>query len=95
MRIDQVIIRPVLTEKATNLVKDKVYTFEVNPKANKFQIAESLEKLFQVKVGTVRVARRAGKVRKTGRKMIPKKTASRMIAYIKVKEGKIDLFPQA
>lgn len=95
MRIDQIIIKPVLTEKATNLVKNKVYTFEVNPKANKFQIAESLEKLYQIKVGAVRVARRAGKVRKTGRKMIPKKTVPRKIAYIQVKEGKIDLFPQA
>lgn len=95
MRIDQIIIKPILTEKATNLVKNKVYTFEVNPKANKFQIAESLEKLYQIKVGVVRVARRAGKVRKTGKKMIPKKTVPRKIAYIQVKEGKIDLFPQA
>ena len=95
MRIDQIIIKPILTEKATNLVKNKVYTFEVNPKANKYQIAESLEKLYQIKVGVVRVARRAGKVRKTGKKMIPKKTVPRKIAYIQVKEGKIDLFPQA
>lgn len=95
MRLDQIIIKPVLTEKATNLVKNKIYTFEVNPKANKFQIAESLEKLYQVKVGIVRVAMRSGKVRKTGKKMIPKKTTPRKIAYIQVKEGKIDLFPQA
>ena len=95
MRLDQIIIKPVLTEKATNLLKNKIYTFEVNPKANKFQIAESLEKLYQIKVGHIRVARRAGKVRKTGRKMMPKKTVARTIAYIQVKEGKIDLFPQA
>jgi len=94
MQINDVIIAPVLTEKATNLVKEHVYMFEVNLKANKFQIKEILEKIYKVKVSDVRVMIRKGKSRKFGRKMTTKKLADRKIAFIKLKEGKIDLFPQ-
>ncbi|MFH0979636.1 MAG: 50S ribosomal protein L23 [Candidatus Roizmanbacteria bacterium] len=94
MKINDVIIAPILTEKATNLVKDQVYMFEVNLKANKFQIKEILEKLYKVKVSDVRLMIRKGKSRKFGRRMTTKKLADRKIAFIKLKEGKIDLFPQ-
>ncbi|PIQ72766.1 50S ribosomal protein L23 [Candidatus Roizmanbacteria bacterium CG_4_10_14_0_2_um_filter_36_35] len=94
MKINDVIIAPVLTEKATNLVKDQVYMFKVNSKANKYQIKEILEKIYKVKVSDVRVMVRKGKTRKFGRKMTAKKLADRKIAFVKLKEGKIDLFPQ-
>jgi len=95
MKINNVIIAPVLTEKATGLVKDQVYMFEVNSKANKFQIKEVLEKLYPVKVATIRVMVRKGKSRRAGRRMTTKRLSDRKIAFIKLKEGKIDLFPQA
>jgi large subunit ribosomal protein L23 len=94
MLINKILVRPILTEKATNLVQSQVYMFEVDKKANKFQIKQALEKLYKVKTGAVKIMVRKGKKRKTGKKMIIKKMADRKIAFVKLLEGKIDLFPQ-
>ena len=94
MKTDQILIRPVLTEKATNLVKTNFYSFIVNDHANKHQIKNIIEKFYKVKVDDVRISIRKGKMKKSGRKMILKKMPNIKIAYIKLKEGKIDLFPQ-
>lgn len=95
MNIKEVIISPVLTEKATEETKNKVYMFNVNLKANKLQIKETIEKIYKVKVIGVRIMIRKGRNKKSGRKMLIKKTSNRKIAYVKLKEGKIDIFPQA
>ena len=95
MKMNEVILQPVVTEKATELVQSNVYTFIVHEDANKNQIREVLEKLYKVKVGTVKVTLRKGKVKKVGKKMILKKQPNKKIAYVKLIEGKIDLFPQA
>ena len=95
MRINDVIIAPVLTEKSTNLVKDQIYMFEVHLKATKYQIKEVLEKLYSVKSSNMRTMVRKGKVRKVGKKMILKKITDKKIAFVKVVKGKIDIFPQA
>ena len=94
MLINEILIKPILTEKATNLVQNQVYMFEVDKRANKFQIKQALEKLYKVKTGAVKIMIRKGKAKKTGKKMRIKKTADRKIAFIKLIEGKIDLFPQ-
>ncbi|KKP60694.1 MAG: 50S ribosomal protein L23 [Candidatus Roizmanbacteria bacterium GW2011_GWA2_34_18] len=94
MLINKVLIKPILTEKATNLVQSNVYMFEVDKRANKFQIKQALEKLYKVKTGAVKIMIRKGKERKTGKKMRIKKMADRKIAFIRLIEGKIDLFPQ-
>lgn len=95
MQIDQILIKPILTEKATKLARNKVYMFEVNRKVNKFQIKEAIEKLYPVRVNEVKIVVRKGKERKVGRKMSIKRLPDMKIAYIKLKEGKIDVFPQA
>lgn len=51
--IDDVIRRPVITEKNTLLMEGDQYTFEVAPAANKIQIKEAVEKLFNVRVKAV------------------------------------------
>ncbi len=93
--LDRTIVKPVLTEKATNLAKTNTYTFEVAVNANKFQIANVLEKIYKVKVGSVRVMMRSGKTRRAGRKMQTRVLPSRKLAYVTLKEGTIDLFPKA
>lgn len=95
MNIKDVIIGPVMTEKATDLVKNSVYMFNVNLKASKLQVKEIVEKVYKVKVKDIRVMIRKGKMKKTGKKMLSKKRADKKIAYVKLKEGKIDIFPQA
>lgn len=77
------------------LAQKKVYMFQVHRGANKFQIKKSVEELYPVKVKEVAVTTRKGKTRRIGRKMSPKKTPDRKIAFITLKEGKFDMFPQA
>ncbi|HVR29593.1 MAG TPA: 50S ribosomal protein L23 [Thermoanaerobaculia bacterium] len=67
MRIQDVIRRPLITEKSTELRDTGVVAFEVDPRANKIQIKKAIEAQFQRKVSAVRVARFAGKERRQGR----------------------------
>ncbi|OGK52318.1 50S ribosomal protein L23 [Candidatus Roizmanbacteria bacterium RIFCSPLOWO2_01_FULL_44_13] len=94
MKINETIIAPVLTEKATNLVKKQVFMFLVNPKASKSQIREVLENLYSVKVSSVRTMTKKGKEVKRGKRMTTKKLSDQKIAFVKLKEGKLDMFPQ-
>ena len=52
--IYDVIIRPIITEKASGLVENLQYTFEVARTANKSEIKEAVEKIFNVNVVEVR-----------------------------------------
>ena len=68
MRIQEVIRRPLITEKSTELRDDKgVIAFEVARSANKIQVKRAVEAQFKVKVAEVRIANVHGKVRRQGR----------------------------
>lgn len=55
-------IKPIVTEKATAYAeKQNCYTFAVSPNANKFQIKDIVEKLYNVRVDKVNIANYAGK----------------------------------
>jgi large subunit ribosomal protein L23 len=96
MQINQIIIRPIITEKATRLVQSSVYTFEVHEKANKFQVEKTLSELYGVKISQISIVKRKGKTRRVGRRMKTKQLPDMKIAYVTVKEGKLSsLFPQA
>jgi large subunit ribosomal protein L23 len=56
-----VILSPVITEKATNASEHNKVIFKVAPHATKPQIKEAVEKLFDVKVKSVNTLRRRGK----------------------------------
>ena len=61
----QVVLRPMITEKATHLSeRHNAYTFEVSPLATKTEIKEAVETLFNVKVADVRTQNRRGKLRR-------------------------------
>ncbi len=94
MKIEEVIIGPVLTEKATNLAAGKIYMFNVHKNSTKQKVKNALEKLYQVKIEKISVITRKGKKRRTGQRMVTKTLPSKKIVYVKVTEGKIDLFPQ-
>lgn len=68
MRLQEVIRRPLLTEKSTELRDERnIVAFEVDPRANKVEIRRAVEAQFKVAVAEVRVARMHGKVRRQGR----------------------------
>jgi len=92
MQAHEVILKPLLTEKTTAATEaNNTYAFEVNKKANKYQIKNAIETYFDVKVSNVRTAIIAGKVKRAGRHI--KKTSSWKKAYIKVQDGqKIELY---
>jgi len=58
---------PVLTEKATIMMEQNKYTFEVTPKSTKTQIKAAIEDLFQVKVVKVNTALQPRKKRRVGK----------------------------
>jgi len=61
----QVVLRPLITEKATHLSeRHNAYTFEVHPLATKTEIKNAIEVLFDVKVDDVRTQNRRGKLRR-------------------------------
>ena len=63
----QVIIRPLVTEKGTHQAQVfNAYPFQVNLKANKAEIKQAVEKIYNVKVKDVRTSNRKGKPRRRG-----------------------------
>lgn len=62
-----VILRPVVTEKATRLMEENKYTFLVPLTVNKVQIRQAVEQIFKVKVTDVNTMRILGKVKRMGR----------------------------
>ncbi len=57
----EVLVRPMITEKATRLGGENKYAFQVRNHANKVQIKEAVEKGFNVKVAAVNVMNMKGK----------------------------------
>jgi len=95
MQIDQIIIKPLLTEKTTSQVKNNIYTFLVNKDANKFQIKRALEELYSIKIGEIKIVNRKGKKIKVGRMRKEKKLPNVKVAYVKLLKGNLDVFPKA
>ena len=83
-------IRPIITEKA-NQASEKLnrYTFAVSPDANKFQIKDVIEKLYNVRVVKVNTALYAGKrkSRYTKAGLIRGRKPAYKKAYVTVAEG--------
>jgi large subunit ribosomal protein L23 len=66
--INEVIVRPLVTEKShEQLDRLGAYTFVVAKDANKIEIAQAVEKQFNVKVRDVRTMRYAGKAKRMGK----------------------------
>ena len=66
MLAEEVIVRPVVTEKSNDELQQGKYTFEVNKKATKVDIAKAVEKLFEVKVLKVNTMTVKGKEKRVG-----------------------------
>ncbi len=61
-----IIIRPVISEKTYGLLDENKYTFIVDPRANKTQIKQAIEGIFDVKVLGVNTMNRPGKRKRRG-----------------------------
>ena len=83
--VHDVIIRPVLTEKAYDGFADKKYVFEVAINATKTEIKQAIETIFGVKVERVNTARQIGKVKRMG--LHSGRRAEVKKAYVKLTES--------
>ncbi len=70
MNIYQVLKRPVITEKSDYQRDDSQYVFEVDRRANKHQIKEAVETIFDVRVVAVNTMNVKPKFRHLGRKVV-------------------------
>lgn len=90
------IVKPLVTEKVTDLTeKHNVFCFVVRPEANKLQIKNEVEALYNVKVVSVNTVNYAGKnkSRYTKAGLLRGKTNAFKKAYVTLKEGEsIDFF---
>ena len=75
MNVYQVLKRPILTEKSDYQRDDNQYVFEVDRQANKLQIKEAVEAIFDVEVLAVNTMTMKPKRRRLGRKMITTRPA--------------------
>jgi large subunit ribosomal protein L23 len=81
-----VIKRPIITEKGLDQKEDKgILCFEIDVKANKGDVKEAIEKLFKVKVASVKTLSFYGKERRRGRYSGYKRDWKK--AYVKLKPG--------
>ncbi|MDJ0843186.1 MAG: 50S ribosomal protein L23 [Crocosphaera sp.] len=86
------VIKPIITEKATLQLEQNKYVFDVLPKATKPEIKAAIESLFDVKVTGVNTIRPPRKKRRVGRFIGHKPLYKR--AIVTLEEGdSIELFP--
>lgn len=86
MNANQIIRRPLVTEKSTILREEEnVLAFEVAGSANKIQVKQAVEELFKVKVEEVRLFNVRGKMKRMG-KFVGKRRDWRK-AYVRLKDG--------
>ena len=85
-----VILKPVITEKSMEDMSAKKYTFLVHPEANKTQIKEAVEKMFEgTKVANVNTMNLEAKTRRRG--MTFGKTAAKKKAIVQLTEDSADI----
>ena len=90
IRYYAVILKPIVTEKSMNAMGEKKYTFMVHPEANKSQIKEAVEKMFEgTKVKSVNTMNMDGKNKRRG--MVVGKTAKSKKAIVALTEDSKDI----
>ncbi|MBR6711789.1 MAG: 50S ribosomal protein L23 [Selenomonadaceae bacterium] len=91
MEARDILIRPLITERGTDLMQDNKFVFVVDKRANKIQIAQAVKEVFNVTVEAVNTMNVKGKTKSRGRTM--GKTSSYKKAIVKLAEGQtIELF---
>lgn len=92
MELYSIIRRPLVTEKSTiSREKANQYLFEVDPSATKIEIQNAVEKLFKVKVASVRTLNVLGKKKRVGRHMGKRKDWKKAMVTL-APGSRIDVF---
>lgn len=67
MEARDILFRPIVTERSTELMEEGKYVFAVDKRANKIQIAQAVAEIFNVKVVSVNTMNVMGKKKRVGR----------------------------
>ncbi|HUA94067.1 MAG TPA: 50S ribosomal protein L23 [Acidimicrobiales bacterium] len=93
---EQVLVRPVVSEKSYALMEDGVYVFVVAPSATKIDVRRAVERAFGVRVKSVNTLNRKGKRRRNRKSNTVGSRPSTKRAVVTLAGGdKIDLFERA
>lgn len=87
-----IILRPIITEASMDATGLKKYTFEVDKKANKIEIAKAVEELFKVEVEKVNTINVRGKLRRQGRFEGYTRSWKKAVVTLTEKSKSIDFF---
>ena len=85
MEARDILIRPLISERSTDLMTEGKFVFVVDKRANKIQIAAAVEEIFKVDVLAVNTVNVKGKVKRRGRTV--GRTASYKKAIVKLAAG--------
>lgn len=93
MHIYNVIKRPIITEKS-NILADlfRQYTFEVDRRANKHQVKDAVEKIFDVEVEKVRIVNIKPKRGRYGRRMVVRESAKKKAIVTLAPGERLEMF---
>ena len=93
IRYYDVILKPIVTEKSMNAMGEKKYTFMVHPEANKSQIKEAVEKMFEgTKVASVNTMNNEGKEKRRGRSVGKTAKTKKAIVQLTADSKDIEIF---
>ncbi|AAT27723.1 50S ribosomal protein L23 [[Mycoplasma] mobile] len=92
MNHNEIIKYPLLTEKSYKTMAQNVYVFAVDRRARKIEIKDAIEFIFEVKVEKINLFNVPQKEKKVGR--FKGLTNSYKKAYVYLREGKINIFPE-
>ena len=85
MTAQDIVIKPIITEKSMGGLQENKYTFKVAKNANKIEIAKAVEELFGVQVASVNTMNVRGRAKRVG--MSRGTTPSWKKAIVTLKEG--------
>ncbi len=80
-----IIIRPIISERSMKDMEERKYTFVVSKNANKIEIKKAIEELFGVNIEKVNVMNYTGKMRRMGRNVGRRPSWKK--AIVKLEEG--------
>lgn len=94
MNLRELILEPIITERATKLREQNKYLFSVRIDTNRVEVKKAVEEIFKVKVKNVNIQRVKGKVKRLGR--FEGRRSDWKKAIVTLKEGhRIELFEGA
>jgi large subunit ribosomal protein L23 len=87
--------RPIITERTTELMEERKYVFEVDKRANKTEVRQAIEKLFGVKVEKVSTVKVPAKPKRVGRYFGYTSERKKAIVKLTADSKPIELFERA